>query len=345
MQRNLDALPLPAWDLVDLDRYQTIWRRHHGFFSVNVATTRGCPYHCNWCAKPIYGQRYNVRSPERVVEEMGWLKAACGADHFTFVDDIFGLKPGWVQRFAEIVIARGLATPFKCLSRADLLSDVTVNALRAAGCRTVWIGAESGSQRVLDAMEKGIRVDQIHDATRRLRAAGIEVGFFLQFGYPGETRDDIERTRAMVEACEPDDIGISVSYPLPGTSFYDRVKVELGTKQNWNDSEDLAMMFQGTYTTEFYRQLHRVLHQEFRKRKAAHALRAGLRRPRSLRLAHARHSAMLAYRSLTLPFERRRLDRLAAVPHPSIGLLTPSLTVDAASRPSAQSPSGQVERG
>jgi anaerobic magnesium-protoporphyrin IX monomethyl ester cyclase len=275
---------------------------------------------------------------------MSWLKEACGADHFTFADDIFGLKPGWVQRFAEVVAARGMATPFKCLSRADLLSDAAVNALRAAGCQTVWIGAESGSQRVLDAMEKGIRVEQIYGAARRLHAAGIEIGFFLQFGYPGETRADIERTRQMVRECQPDDIGISVSYPLPGTPFYDRVKAELGAKQNWDDSNDLAMMFQGTYTTDFYRQLHRVLHQEFRSRKAAAALRDGLRRPNLLRFAHARHSAMLAYRAVTLPFERRLLDRLAAVPHQSVGPLAPHLTVDAASRPSEEPASGQVKR-
>jgi radical SAM superfamily enzyme YgiQ (UPF0313 family) len=208
---RLEDLPRPAWDLVDVERYRRTWRERHGYFSMNLATTRGCPYHCNWCAKPIYGQRYTARSPDDVVDEMAWLEGAYHPDHLWIADDIFGLKPGWIERFADLVAARGVRVPFKCLLRADGVSEEIAGALGRAGCRTAWIGAESGSQRVLDAMEKGIRVDQIAAATARLRHHGIEVGFFLQFGYPGETRDDIELTLRMVRDCRPDDIGVSVS--------------------------------------------------------------------------------------------------------------------------------------
>jgi anaerobic magnesium-protoporphyrin IX monomethyl ester cyclase len=215
--RDLDQLPRPAWDLVDITRYQAIWRRRHGYFSMNIATTRGCPYHCNWCAKPIYGQRYTARSPEQVADEIAWLEATYHPDHLSMADDIFGLKPGWIERFAALVAARGSRVPYKCLLRADGVTETVARALAGSGCRTAWLGAESGSQRILDAMEKGIRVEQIAEATRRLRAAGIEVAFFLQFGYPGETLIDIQRTLQMVRRCAPDDIGVSVSYPLPGT--------------------------------------------------------------------------------------------------------------------------------
>src|SRR5262249_48720103 len=184
--RDLDALPRPAWDLVDVQRYEALWRARHGYFSMNVVTTRGCPYHCNWCAKPIYGQRYNARSPEHVVEEIAWLRRTYAPDHLWFADDIFGLKPGWIHRFADVLQTRGAAIPFKCLLRADQVNAGTAAALRASHCRTVWLGAESGSQRILDAMEKGTTVDQIARASRLLREAGIEVCFFLQFGYPGE---------------------------------------------------------------------------------------------------------------------------------------------------------------
>ena len=235
---------------------------------MNLVTTRGCPYHCNWCAKPIYGQRYTARSPEHVVEEMAWLKRTYRPDHLWIADDIFGLKPGWIERFAELVAERGADVLFKCLLRADESHRRRRSSPRAAGCRTAWIGAESGSQRILDAMEKGTRVEQITDAARLLHAAGIQVGFFLQFGYPGETRDDIERTLQMVRDCRPDDIGVSVSYPLPGTTFYQRVQAQLGQKQNWVDSNDLAMMYHATYVPEFYRVLHEAVHAEFRPRKA-----------------------------------------------------------------------------
>ena len=328
MIRNLDRLPFPAWDLVDVERYRAIWRRRHGYFSMNVATTRGCPYHCNWCAKPIYGQRYTARSPEHVVEELAWLKRTYAPDHVWIADDIFGLKPGWIERFAELAQQRGAAIPFRCLLRADQVTPAAAAALRAAKCRTAWIGAESGSQRVLDAMEKGTRVEQIAAASRLLHEAGIEVGFFLQFGYPGETRDDIEQTLDMVRACRPDDVGVSVSYPLPGTTFHQRVEAQLGQKQNWVDSNDLAMMYRATYVPDFYRALHASVHAEFRARKAADALRNG--RVASL--------APLVRHRLAMALLRLRVDRLArlAPPQPAIVALH-VLTPQAAAIPTEQS--------
>jgi anaerobic magnesium-protoporphyrin IX monomethyl ester cyclase len=257
---------------VDIQKYKSIWLKRHGYFSMNMVTTRGCPYHCNWCAKPIWGQRYNSRSPENVVAEMKWLKAAYAPDHVWFADDILGLKPNWIERFAALVNEADAVIPFKCLQRADLVNEKTASALARAGCKTVWIGAESGSQKILDAMEKGDKVEDIYRAAQFLHANGIEVGFFLQFGYPGETWDDVQKTLKMVRECAPDDIGISVSYPLPGTKFYERVKLELGEKQNWVDSEDLAMLYRGPFPTEFYRILHGRVHYEFRARRA-------LRRP------------------------------------------------------------------
>ena len=335
--KDLDALPFPAWDLVDIPRYRAIWYERHGHYSMNMATSRGCPYHCNWCAKPIWGQRYNVRSPENVVAELQWLKETYRPDHVWFVDDIMGLKPGWVQRFADLVAERRAAIPFKSLHRADLLlRGDTVAALRRAGARTVWIGAESGSQQVLDAMDKGTTVEQIYEATRRLHAAGVEVGFFLQFGYPGETRADIERTLQMVRDCRPDDIGMSVSYPLPGTRFHQRVREQLGVQQNWVDSDDLAMLYQGPFTTAFYRQLHTVLHKEFRARKAWAELRSVARRPSAVRRQHPRRALAMLYHLGTLPLARRRLDRLARQPHQGRGPLPPTMTAEAAAQPSPQ---------
>ena len=300
-QRDLDALPFPAWDLVDLAPYRAAWSRH-GRFSLNMVTTRGCPYHCNWCAKPIWGQRYAVRSPENVAAELALLRDRYHPDHVSFADDIFGLRPGWIPAFAALVRARGIVTPFTCLSRADLLvRDGEVESLRDAGCEMVWMGAESGAQQILDAMEKGTRVEQIEEATRRLHAAGVRVGFFLQFGYPGEGADEIQATRDLVRRCMPDDIGISVSYPLPGTPFFERVREQLAEKQNWVDSDDLSMLYEGPFPTAVYRQLHHVVHKEFRLCQAAgttslvrHVSRA-LRRPVSRqRLGRVRDAATFA---------------------------------------------------
>jgi radical SAM superfamily enzyme YgiQ (UPF0313 family) len=219
-----------------------------------------------------------------------------------------------------------------------LLRGNDAGDLKRAGCQTVWIGAESGSQKILNAMEKGTQVEQIREASRRLHEAGIAVGFFLQFGYPGETRADIEQTLQMVRDCRPDDIGMSVSYPLPGTPFFERVKEQLGKKQNWLDSADLAMMYQGPFTTAFYRQLHTVLHKEFRARKTWEGIRGG--RPASGtrgKWLQAREIGRLIYRLATLPIARWRLERLARLPHEGMAQGLPMvLSLEEAARPTPQ---------
>ena len=258
--RDLDHLPFPSRDLIDANQYRSAWKQAHGYFSLNIVASRGCPYRCNWCAKPIYGDTYSVRSAAAVAAEMHQLKYDFAADHLWFADDIFGLRPKWVRELASEVEKLDAALPFKMQSRVDLMTPGNVSALRRAGCAEVWMGAESGSQKTLDAMDKGTRVDQIAKARENLRREGIRACYFLQFGYPGETWQDIQSTIRLVRDTRPDDIGVSVSYPLPGTKFFERVKAQLGEKTNWSDSEDLSMMFQGAYTNEFYRALHDALH-------------------------------------------------------------------------------------
>ncbi|MDQ3928148.1 MAG: B12-binding domain-containing radical SAM protein, partial [Chloroflexota bacterium] len=332
--KDLDALPFPAWDLVDIERYRSIWRSHHGYYSMNMVTTRGCPYHCNWCAKPIYGQRYNVRSPESVAAELKWLKDNFAPDHIWFADDIFGLKPGWIERFASEVNRLDARVPFKCLLRVDLIKPGIPEALRRAGCEIVWVGAESGSQKILDAMDKGTKVEQIYAAARDLHAQGVKIAFFLQFGYPGEDRQDIEATLRMVRECRPDDIGMSVSYPLPGTKFYDNVRAQLGEKQNWLDSGDFEMMYTGPYSTAFYRKLHAVLHKEYRASKTWRSLRH--RDARQSISSQLRGVASMLYNLVTLPIERRKLDMLARKSNPTPLSLPRILSPEAAATPSAQ---------
>ncbi len=265
-ERQLDRLPMPAWDLVDIEPYRQAWRSAHGYFSLNMVSTRGCPFHCNWCAKPIWGQRYAMRSPGHVAEEMALLKRLHRPDHLWFADDIFGLQPSWTAEFAAEVEARDASIPFMIQTRADLMTQKAVDALARAGCAEVWIGAESGSQKVLDAMDKGIKVEQIAAARQRLGAAGIRACFFIQLGYPGETFEDIEATVQMIRETLPDNIGVSVSYPLPGTRFHKMVQTSLEDKDHWDDSGDLAMMFEGTYQTPFYRRLHGLLHDDLNLR-------------------------------------------------------------------------------
>jgi anaerobic magnesium-protoporphyrin IX monomethyl ester cyclase len=269
VMRDLDTLPLPAWDMVDFNAYRQRWQKKAGYFSLNLVTTRGCTYKCNWCAKPIFGNRYNARTPAHVVEELRFLIQEQQVDHIWFCDDIFGLKPGWLVEFAKLVTEAGLKFRFKIQSRADLMVvEPSVKALAEAGCDTVWLGAESGSQKILDAMEKGTSLDQIYKSRQMLKQNGIKTAFFLQFGYPGETMEDIKATINMVLETMPDDIGISVTYPLPGTKLYENVKSQLVSKTNWKDSDELAMMFQNTFPQPFYKELQRYMHTVYRREKS-----------------------------------------------------------------------------
>lgn len=278
--KDLDVLPPPAWDLLDIRPYKKMWLDIHGYFSLNFVTTRGCPYKCNWCAKPIYGNRYNSHSPENIVLEIKKWQKEFGFTHIWFADDIFGLKPNWLKDFEDYIQKENVKVSYKIQSRADLLlEEGNIVRLANSGCTMVWMGAESGSQRILDAMDKGTKVAQIYEATRLLKKNKIHVSLFLQLGYLDETMEDIKLTLKMVEDLLPDDIGISVSYPLPGTAFYNKVKEQLKGKSNWTDSDDLDMMFKNTYKPEFYKQLQRYIHRRYRKKVGYDSARKLLTQP------------------------------------------------------------------
>jgi anaerobic magnesium-protoporphyrin IX monomethyl ester cyclase len=260
LPRSVQPAARPAWDLVDIERYRSIWRQHHGFFSLNMAASRGCSFRCAWCAKPIWGNQYLQRDAAEVASEMAHLKRTYAPDQVWFADDIFGFRVDWVVEFARAIQDCGGAIPFTIQTRADLISERMASALKEAGCKEAWIGAESGSQRVLDAMNKGTTVAEILTARARFKAVGIRVGFFIQLGYLGEDLSDLLATRDLLDDARPDDVGVSVSYPLPGTKFYELVKQQLRGKTHWQDSNDLEMMFQGTYTSDFYRAIRDLLH-------------------------------------------------------------------------------------
>ena len=294
--KDLDSLPLPAWDLIDIEPYRQSWMNSAGYFSMNMGTTRGCPFKCNWCAKPIYGNRYNSRSPQNVVQELKMLKEKFQFDHIWFCDDIFGLKPGWVFEFADLVEKENLKFKFKIQARADLLlQENYIRDLARAGCDNIWMGAESGSQKILDAMDKGTTVEQIAESTKLIRKYGMKPSFFIQFGYLGETKEDIKRTIKMINELLPYEIGISVSYPLPGTVFFEKVKTDLKEKTNWTDSNEMALMFRNTYQPAFYKQLYQYVHRSYRMHIALDNIRQLLSRPAKTSLKKIRKALSYFY--------------------------------------------------
>ena len=311
---ELDSLPFPAWDLVDIRRYKKIWLKHHGYFSINLATTRGCPYDCSWCAKPIYGKKYNNRSPENVVGEMEFLIKEFGVSHFWICDDIFGLTKGWIAGFRKLVAQHKLDFSYTVQSRADLvIKENVAQDMAASGADFVWLGAESGSQKILDAMNKGQTVEEIKLARNTLQKHGVKTAFFIQFGYLGEELEDIQKTIKMILDLMPDDIGISISYPLPGTTFHRQVSSELNQKANWSDSNDLALMYKGNFSSEYYRSLHTYVHRLFRRKQRINSLKSSFFKLSKWNLRRVRDIISIMYYYPAIWLDRKKLKRLGQI--------------------------------
>ena len=259
---DLSRLPQPDWRQIDFSAYRRVWYKNHGYFSLNMSASRGCPYQCAWCAKPIWGRQYAAHSPEFVVDQMGWLHRHARPDHLWFTDDIFGLEKGWLQSFVTLLREKNIKIPFTIQTRADQVDRRCATLLREAGCDEVWLGVESGSARILSLMEKGADMEDVFNASRHLRDNGLKIGFFLQLGYPGEDIEDLSKTRALVKQMLPDKIGVSVSYPLPGTKFHDAVKNQAGDKTHLAHSSDIDIFFRSTFTREIYEAVKTHLHKE-----------------------------------------------------------------------------------
>ncbi|MEE8390850.1 MAG: radical SAM protein [Anaerolineae bacterium] len=267
---DLDSLPLPARDLIDIERYRKVWRSHHGFFSLSLIATRGCPYSCTWCQKSVFGRSFRPRSPETVAEEMRVIKERYHPDQIRIVDDVMGIDDKWVRAWHNAVLTRDAVIPFECLSRVDLMDGELVLMLKEAGCRRIHFGAESGSQKVLDAINKGTMVPQMYRAAEICRRLGIETYFYMMVGYPGEGWEDLKLSMKLLRETRPDVFSTTIAYPLPGTKFYeqvrDRLMVEGKRVPDWAYTAENRLLFRrGRYNTFFYRWVIRWFHVEWKE--------------------------------------------------------------------------------
>jgi len=313
--KTIDDMDIPGFRLhplkgADSDRW-SIWVNGNRQFTLNIATTRGCQYRCNWCAKPIYGYSYKSRSPEKVIDEISFLMDNYNAREFWMCDDIFGQKPNWLNEFNSLTKKRELCFGYIIQTRADLLQDEkTVQWLAESGCKKVWMGAESGSQKILDAMNKGVKVEQIGVALRLLKKYGIKTAFFIQLGYLNETKEDIDLSIKMILDLMPGEIGISVSYPLPGTPYYEKVKKDLQEKSNWTDSNDLDMMFVNNYSSEFYRQLYKYIHRRFNYKKSISILKDSVSNLNFFNRVFVKNCAKIVYMAPLCVMDKIKLNKL-----------------------------------
>jgi anaerobic magnesium-protoporphyrin IX monomethyl ester cyclase len=259
---NLDAQPWPDRESVDIPRYLKVWRDHHGSGSVSLITARGCPYHCNWCSHSVYGKSHRRRSPASVASEVAWILDRYRPDMLWFADDVFTIHHGWIAEYESQMRARGLHIPFECITRADRLDPRMAETLARLGCFRVWIGSESGSQRILDAMERGVKVEQVRQAVSQCKQHGIQTGMFLMWGYEGEEIGDIEATVEHVKQCRPDIFFTTVSYPIKGTPYFERVASKLVNVLPWQDSTDRDFAVRGRHSRRFYQYADELLKSE-----------------------------------------------------------------------------------
>lgn len=260
--KEIDTLPIPKRDAIDLHRYLTAWRSHHGKGAISISTMRGCPFTCRWCSRAVYGETYRRRSPRIVVDEMELIRERWSPELLWFVDDVFTINAKWNEGFAKQVRERDARIPYECITRADRLDERTADLLAESGAFRVWIGAESGSQRILDAMDRRVSVEQVQRTIELCRERGIETGTFIMLGYPGETEEDIIRTIEHLKTASPDLFTVTVAYPITGTPFHEQVRQEIVEAAPWEMSSDRELRYNRPYSDAYYRHaLRRMVHE------------------------------------------------------------------------------------
>ncbi len=249
---DLSAQPWPDREAIDLERYLQTWANHHGVRSTSLITARGCPYTCTWCSHTVFGHTHRRRRPEEVADEAAYLAERYRPDQLWYADDVLTIAPRWFLSYAAELKRRGLRIPFECISRADRLNEEIVDALAQMGCSRLWIGSESGSQRILDAMKRKASVADVQAKTKLLQSRGIEVGMFIMFGYEGETVADIEATAEHLKRANPDLFLTTVAYPIKGTAYYETVADRVLTDRPWAERTDRDLQVGGRHSRRFY---------------------------------------------------------------------------------------------
>ena len=265
--KYLDAQPWPDRERVKLEQYLQTWREHHGQGSVSVICARGCAYRCRWCSHSVFGLTHRRRRAAAVVDEVEWILHRYRPDMLWMADDVFTIHHGWLFQYAAEMKRRGLRIPFECISRADRITPQVADTLAELGCFRVWIGSESGSQRILDAMERGVTVGQVQDAVACCKSRGIATGMFLMWGYEGEELADIEATVEHVQQSDPDVFFTTVSYPIKGTPYYEQVADRVASETEWAAGSDRDHRVRGRHSRAYYRFADQLLRSEVERKR------------------------------------------------------------------------------
>lgn len=267
--RDLDELPLPNRSSINMQQYFDAWKQKHGESTISINTMRGCPYTCRWCSRAVYGLSYRRRSPAHVVQEMLWIRNEYKVDTIWFVDDVFTISHKWLREFCDELKRHDLSFPYECITRADRMNEEVIGMLKESGCTRVWIGAESGSQRIIDKMDRRVDVEKVQEMIQAVQKHGIEAGTFIMVGYPGETMDDLKATVEHLKRAAPSHFTITITYPIRGTELFEEVMPYMTSTPAWENSTDRDIDFERTYPRQFYNYAVRWMVNEVNAHKAA----------------------------------------------------------------------------
>lgn len=250
--KNINELPFPDREGIDLNAYLKVWKKYHRQSTISISTQRGCPYTCKWCSTAVYGQSYRRRSPELVADEVAYLIQTYKPDSLWFVDDVFTVSHKWIAGLHQEFKKRGIKIAFECITRAERLTDEVLQQLAEMGCSKIWIGAESGSQRIIDKMDRRVDINLVRDMMLKTKAYGIQSGTFIMVGYPTETLEDIYTTTRYLKSAQPDNFTITVAYPIVGTDLYNEIEQDIIHELDWETTTDREIEFKRTYSRKFY---------------------------------------------------------------------------------------------
>ncbi len=280
--KDLNNLPIPNRHAIDFKPYLRTWKTQHGKSSMTISTQRGCPYTCKWCSTAVYGVSYRRRPARQVVEEIKLIMDAYNPDALWFVDDVFTVSHKWIAEFHNEMIQNHITIPFEIITRAERLNDLVLQQLKEIGCYRIWIGAESGSQNVIDAMDRRVKVKTVKDMIQKTNAFGMESGTFIMLGYPGETEQDINETIQYLKEANPTHYTITIAYPIKGTSLYNEIENNITERPNWEVSTDREIDFKRTYNKKYYKYAVRKVVNEIESYKAKSIIKRGKLKMKSI---------------------------------------------------------------
>ncbi len=272
--KSLDELPWPDRSAIPLEKYLDVWQKHHGKRTANISTQRGCPYTCKWCSTAVYGQSYRRRPAKDVVDEIEMLRDKYDVEALWFVDDVFTVSHKWIDAFHDEMRSRGVNVSFEIITRAERLNKGILEKLKSIGCFRIWIGAESGSQKIIDKMDRRVDIKEVSAMIKLTQQCGMEAGTFIMVGYPDETQEDIYQTARYLEESIPDQFTITLAYPIKGTSLYSEIEDRIIAQPNWQTSTDRDIDFTRTYNSGYYKHAIRFLNNRYQ---AAKTLKSGNR--------------------------------------------------------------------